>query len=85
MKVSCISDTNRASYSSVSMPIQTMPTIVGCGFLAGSGFIGYRCDCGFVATGRTAHAVDFAMNDHNRYRHLEDSLHLDGDEDRIET
>lgn len=35
---------------------------------------GYTCDCGWSVTGRTPMAIDQAMNDHNRYRHLDESI-----------
>lgn len=46
-----------------------LPDLIGLAFLAGDGFVGFRCGCGFVATGRTAHAVDFAIQDHARAAH----------------
>lgn len=50
-----------------------LPTIVGQLFLAGDGFLGYRCmDCQFVVTGRTPEAVDSGMTEHHRYQHRED-------------
>jgi hypothetical protein len=47
-----------------------LPPLVGQMFLAGDGFVGLRCDCGFVATARTPHALDFALREHQRFRHL---------------
>lgn len=55
-----------------------LPTIVGQLFLAGSGFLGYRCDCGYAVTGRTLEAVDAGVMEHQRYRHEDHALPDDG-------
>lgn len=56
-----------------------LPAIIGQLFLAGDGFLGYRCDCSYLVTGRTLEAVDAGVMEHQRYRHSEQALHAADD------
>lgn len=59
------------------MQASRLPRVVAALFLAGDGFLGYRCaECVFVATGRTPEAVDAGITEHQNYRHGEDPLAL---------
>lgn len=58
-----------------------LPPAVAQLFLAGNGFLGYRCGdgCPFVVTGRTPEAVDAGMIEHYRFVHGEHALHAPDD------
>lgn len=54
-----------------------LPPVVGQLFLAGDGFLGYRCeDCPFIVTGRTPQAIDAGMTEHHAFVHCENPLAL---------
>lgn len=63
-----------------------VPTVMHELFLGASGFLGLRCGCGFLVTGRTAVSLEANINDHARFRHLDEliSQSLDHDEDTLE-
>lgn len=48
-----------------------LPSVQMEHFLAGTGFVGFRCVCGYVATGRSSETVDSAMRDHVNHLHGE--------------
>lgn len=51
---------------------QRLPVIVNQVFLAGDGFVGYRCpNCLYVATGRSMEAVEAAYWVHEALVHLQ--------------
>ena len=56
-------------------------------FLGPSGFLGLRCGCGFLVTGRTATSLEANMNDHARFRHIDELIarSLEHDEDALES
>lgn len=63
------------------MKARTLPSVIAQLFLAGDGFLGYRCDaCAFVATGRTPEAVDAGMTEHYGFSHCEPLDLLAGDD-----
>lgn len=51
---------------------QQLPSVIGETFLAGDGFVGYRCPrCAYVATGRSMEAVQAAYWEHEAIVHLQ--------------
>ena len=69
-----------------SMSRMMMPTIQHELFLGQSGFMGLRCGCGYLVTGRTAESCEANINAHARYRHIDELLareHCEP-EDRLE-
>lgn len=51
-----------------------LPTIQHELFLGPTGFMGLRCGCGFLVTGRTATSLEANINDHARFRHLDELI-----------
>lgn len=56
-----------------------LPSIVSVPFLAGDGFLGLRCPCGFVVTARTPAAMEAGIVDHH------DAVHLQSDDPAVHT
>lgn len=56
-----------------------LPLVVEEPFLFGHGAIGYRCVCGFVATGQSLDAVMATIREHSRYRHLPSDEAIDAE------
>lgn len=65
---------------------QVLPTVMHELFLGASGFLGLRCGCGFLVTGRTAASLEANITDHARFRHLDELMadSLDSDEDTVD-